>query len=72
MLFSSISFLFIFLPTVILVYFLVPKKFKNITLLIFSLFFYFWGEGIYVLLLIFSCIVNYLVALLIEKNKLNK
>ena len=52
MLFSSIPFLFYFLPLVLILYFLVPKRLKNTVLLLFSLIFYGWGEPIYVLLMI--------------------
>ena len=52
MLFSSIPFLFYFLPAVLIVYFLVPQKFKNAVLLLFSLLFYAWGEPKYVFLMI--------------------
>lgn len=69
MVFSSISFLFFFLPLIILIYFIVPKKFKNIVLLIFSLLFYFFGEKWYVLLLLFSCLVNYILGLLIGRKE---
>ena len=51
MLFSSIPFLYCFLPAVVLVYFLVPKKLKNAVLLLFSLLFYAWGEPRYVFLM---------------------
>lgn len=46
MLFSSITFLFVFLPIVLAVYFLVPYRFKNLVMLIASLFFYAWGEPV--------------------------
>ena len=59
MVFSSISFLYYFLPICILGYFLTPTKFRNKILLIFSLFFYFYGESKYIIVLIFSCIFNY-------------
>ena len=59
MVFSSISFLYYFLPLCILCYFLIPAKFRNKVLLIFSLFFYFYGESKYIIVLIFSCILNY-------------
>ena len=52
MLFSSIPFLFYFLPAVLALYFLVPKNLKNAVLLFFSLVFYAWGEPIYVFLMI--------------------
>ena len=59
MLFSSITFLFLFLPVVLAVYYMVPYKAKNIVLLIASLFFYAWGEPVYVILMILSIIFNY-------------
>lgn len=68
MVFSSFTFLFVFLPLVLLTYFVVKKrKYRNIVLLIFSLIFYAWGEPIYVLLMILSIVVNYFIALKIEK-----
>ncbi len=69
MLFSSITFLFYFLPILLIVYFVVPKKFKNLVLFIFSLFFYFYGEPKYGFLLLISCIINYIMGSLIEKNR---
>ena len=59
MLFSSITFLFMFLPIVLAVYYLVPYKVKNIVLLIASLFFYAWGEPVYIILMILSIVFNY-------------
>ena len=59
MVFSSIPFLFFFLVIFFIFYFLVPKKYKNIILLIFSLIFYAWGEPIYILIMIFSSLVDY-------------
>lgn len=67
MVFSSISFLFFFLPLLLLIYFFIPKKFRNYVLLIFSLIFYFFGEKWYVILLLLSCLVNYVCGLFIEK-----
>lgn len=64
MVFSSSHFLFYFLPIFLAVYFLTPAK--NIVLLIFSLLFYAWGEGIFVLLLIFSSLFNYTMARAID------
>ena len=72
MVFSSIPFLFFFLPIFFLLYFIVPTKWKNYVLLIFSILFYAWGEPIYVLLMIFSCFINYLFALKIEANEKNE
>ena len=54
MLFSGIPFLFYYLPAEILVYYLLPDRFKNGLLLVASLLFYAWGEPIYVTLMIFS------------------
>ena len=59
MLFSSITFLFYFLPVVLVLYYLIPAKGKNIVLLIASLVFYAWGEPVYVVLMILSICLNY-------------
>ena len=59
MLFSSIPFLFYFLPLVLIAYFLVPNRFKNAVLLLFSLIFYAWGEPKYVVLMIFTILLFY-------------
>ena len=69
MLFSSITFIYYFLPLFLIIYFLVPNKFKNIILLLFSLIFYFLGEPRYIIILILSCIINYLLANKIYKSK---
>ena len=59
MLFSSIPFLFYFLPAVLLVYFLVPQRFRNLVLLVFSLVFYGWGEPKYLFLMAGSILAYY-------------
>ena len=59
MVFSSIPFLYFFLPAVLIVYFLVPRAFKNTVLLLFSLVFYAWGEPKLVFLMIFTIAVFY-------------
>ncbi|MBQ8806077.1 MAG: MBOAT family protein [Bacteroidaceae bacterium] len=69
MLFSSIPFLFYFLPLVLAVYFLVPWKLKNTVLLLASLIFYGWGEPRYVFLMIASILLFYGCGLAIEKAK---
>lgn len=66
MLFSSIPFLYYFLPAVILVYFLVPGKLKNTVLLLFSLLFYGWGEPKLLFLMIFTITMFFVCGLLIE------
>jgi len=60
MVFSSISFLFYFLPIVIIIYYLASTQLRNFILLVASLFFYAWGEPVYVLLMLFSILFNYL------------
>ena len=69
MLFSSISFLYYFLPIVFVLYFLVPFKFKNFVLLAASLFFYFYGEPVYVILMAVSTLSAYIHGLLIDRFK---
>ncbi|MDY5021390.1 MAG: MBOAT family O-acyltransferase [Blautia sp.] len=59
MVFSSIFFIFSFLPIFMLLYYLVPKSFKNPVLIIGSIFFYAWGDPTYVMLMIFSSFFNY-------------
>jgi len=68
MVFSSITFIYYFLPVVLFLYYLTPSKFKNLTLLLSSLFFYFYGEPKYILVLLFSCFSNYLLAKLMSKS----
>lgn len=69
MLFSSIPFLYYFLPAVFLLYFIAPKRLKNAVLLLSSLVFYAWGEPKYVFLMLASIISGYVFGLLIEKNR---
>lgn len=72
MLFSSIPFLYYFLPVVLLLYFIAPKCLKNGVLLISSLFFYAWGEPRIVLIMIASILVGYVSGLLIEAFRRKK
>lgn len=72
MVFSSILFIFRFLPIDMGIYFLTPKKLKNLSLLILSLIFYSWGEARYFLLMIASIFVDYFISINIEKNNKNK
>lgn len=72
MLFSSISFLYYFLPCVLVLYFLVPRHFKNVILLITSLFFYAWGEPRLVLLMLVTIAIGYVLGILIEKDAEHK
>ena len=66
MLFPSISFLFMFFPVFLLAFVLVP--YRNLVILLFSLLFYIWGEGLYVILLLSTVLVNFLIGKMIHKN----
>lgn len=79
MVFSSLLFLFIFLPIVLLLYFAVPKRFtkwRNFVLFVMSLIFYAWGEPIYILIMIFSTVVDYTHGMMVhhfkEKGQIKK
>ena len=72
MLFSSIPFLFYFLPIVLIVYFGIPYSLKNAVLLLSSLFFYGWGESKYVFLMIFVIAAGYVLGLVIGKYREQK
>lgn len=69
MVFSSIPFLFFFLPIFLVLYYILPFKYKNYILLLFSLIFYAWGEPVYILLMILACGVDYCNGRLIEKHR---
>ncbi len=72
MVFSSFSFLCVYLPVVLAVYYILPKKARNTFLLIASLVFYAWGEPKYVLLMMFSVAANYGFGLLIDRSRENR
>ncbi len=72
MIFSSTFFLFLFLPVTLLLYYIVPKKTKNFILLLCSLVFYAWGEPVYVLLMIYSILFNYVMGRLIDSEPAHK
>ena len=67
MVFSSVIFLFAFLPLTIGLYYAVPKKFRNLVLLIANIVFYAWGEPVLILVMAFTTLINYVGALLIER-----
>ena len=69
MVFSSITFLFYFLPIVLLLYYVVPKKCKNIVLLVASMFFYFYGDPQYLSIMIISILCTYIFGILMDKYK---
>lgn len=72
MIFSSLLFLYIYLPIVLAIYYISPKKIRNFILLILSLVFYGWGEPIYVSLMVLSIIVGFIGALQINKYRMDK
>ena len=72
MLFSSIVFLFTFLPVVMILYYLLPVRFRNVILLLASLVFYAWGEPVYLFLMLLSILFNYFSGLDIARNLQDK
>jgi alginate O-acetyltransferase complex protein AlgI len=70
--FSSLIFLFMFLPITLIIYYICPRKFKNLVILIMSLIFYAWGEPIYIFLMIGSILIDYIGGLMIEATKEDK
>lgn len=69
MVFSSLVFLFVFLPLTLLLYFSVPRRLRNTILLIVSLIFYAWGEPIYIILMLFSTVTDFVHGLLVERYR---
>jgi len=73
MVFSSLLFMFFYLPVVLLIYYITPRKFRNIMLLVANLIFYGWGEPVLVTLMLFSTFVDYFHGYFIGKyRKTNK
>lgn len=71
MLFSSVMFLFMFLPITLAVYYLVSPKMRNMVMLVASLFFYAWGEPVYIILMMLSIVMNYFCGLDIDGKQGN-
>ena len=69
MVFSSLTFLQCFLPLCLLAYFLVPQKWRNGILFLFSLLFYAWGEPVYVVLMLFSTVLDYTCGQMVERHR---
>ena len=69
MVFSSLTFLFAYLPLTLLVYFLAPLKWRNLVLLAVSLVFYGWGEPVYITIMVLSILIDYTHGLLVEKYR---
>ncbi|MCD8390575.1 MAG: MBOAT family protein [Firmicutes bacterium] len=72
MVFSSLIFLFLYLPAVLLIYYIVPPRGRNVFLLIANLVFYGWGEPVFVLIMAASVVSNFIFGLLIDKYRDNK
>lgn len=70
--FSSLIFLFVFLPFVLTLYYITPRRFRNLTLFIVDLVFYAWGEPWLVILMLFSILLNYTSGILIGINREKK
>lgn len=69
MIFSSLTFLFAYLPLTLAVYFLAPLRWRNLVLLLVSLFFYGWGEPVYILIMFLSIVIDYSHGLLVAKYR---
>ncbi|HJH61654.1 MAG TPA: MBOAT family protein [Firmicutes bacterium] len=69
MVFSTPYFLFLYLPAVLLLYYLAPLRFRNLVLLVFNLLFYGWGEPVYILLMIFTIVLDYFAGLIVHRCK---
>ena len=67
--FSSNIFLFIYLPAVLLLYYICPRKARNLLLFAVSLFFYAWGEPVYLFLMVFTILLNFVSGTLISKER---
>ena len=69
MVFSSILFLFLFLPLSLGIYYVTPRRWRNFALLLLNLVFYGWGEPVYICIMIFSILVDYANGWIIENNR---
>ena len=67
MVFSSVTFIYVFLPLVMLVYYAAPKQLKNLLILVSGVIFYAWGEPVYVCLMLFTTLVDYTAGRLIAR-----
>lgn len=71
MVFSSLTFIYFFLPVVLIAYYIAPKKAKNMVLLISGIWFYAWGEPIYIFVMLLSATIDYVAGLLLHKYDRN-
>lgn len=72
MVFSSLFFTFAFLPVTLILYYSLGKYLKNVVLLTASLFFYAWGEPVYVILMCISIMINYCIGSLLDRNNIGR
>ena len=72
MLFSSLLFIFQFLPVFFIIYYISPLRFRNLLLFLASVFFYAWGEPRFVILILISILINYIAGIFIERYDRNK
>ena len=72
MVFSSLLFMFIYLPVVLAVYYLVPVRWRNPWLFAVNMVFYGWGEPVYILLMLFSICINFFSGILVERYREDK
>ncbi|WP_457943228.1 MBOAT family O-acyltransferase [Caproiciproducens sp. LBM24188] len=72
MIFSSLLFLFVFLPLVLVAYYAVPRKWKNLCLFLFSLVFYAWGEPVSIFIMLFTTLFDYFVGVLLDHFRDNR
>ena len=72
MVFSSLLFMFIYLPVVLAIYYIVPRRWRNLWLFVANLVFYGWGEPVYILLMLFSICINYFAGLRIDRHRANR
>ena len=72
MVFSSVIFLFYFLPISVILYFILPKRARNLALFVVSLVFYAWGEPVYISIMLFSTVFDYYNGIFIDKNRDNR
>ena len=71
MVFSSLLFLFLFLPAVLTLYYCSPRRIRNLILFVTSLFFYAWGEPVYIVIMLVSTLTDYFFGLLLDKPSLS-
>lgn len=72
MVFSSLTFIYAFLPLMMAIYYAVPKKAKNLVLLAEGLLFYAWGEPLYIIVVVLSTIMDYFYGILMDKHRENR